>query len=153
MKGVKKQFDFIGNSWEEVSYPSNIGVLFTGSDSLKRRIIMSDFKPDFISKTFDFDFQIWIESQNKEGILEWTFKEGFKLKANKSTWLGATGTEYLERLPVGDPLSAWEEEGILKKDCLITNFDYWHGQIFGTVEPVLIGSIISKEYCGLTSVS
>lgn len=151
MEGLKKQFDFIGSEWVEVSYPSNIGVLLTGSDGLKRRIIMSAFLPDFISKTFDFYFQIWIESENKEGVLGWTYKESFKLKANKTTWLGATGTEYLERLEPSDPLSAWESEGVLKSDCLITNFDYWHGQIFGTVEPVLLGSIVSKGYCGLTS--
>lgn len=174
MQGIKKQFDFIGNVWMEVSYPSNIGVLLTGSDGLKKRIIMSAFLSDFVSKTFDFDFQIWIESENKEGILGWTFNESFKLKANKTTWLGATGIEYLERLPHTEPLSAWNEvddltapylneDGtptgnylkklVLKSECLITNFDYWHGQIFGSVEPVLLGSIVSKGYCGLTSVA
>lgn len=167
----KKQFDLKNNIWVEVNYPSNIGYLFIGDDTLKRRIIMSTFIPDFQNKIFDFVFQVWVESKNKDGNPNWIFNENFSLKADKKIWLGSGGTEYSEKLLPPDPLSAWIEtqgdeilnnEGIgtgtfqtiliLRPECLITNFDYWHNQIFGTVEPVIGQSIVNKNYYGITEI-
>lgn len=174
MQGIKKQFDLINNEWVEVNYPSNTGYFVAGSDGINRRMIMSGFTPDFPGKCFNFDFQVWVEVAGKTGVPSWTFKENFSLKADKKTWLNLTTyAEYLERLPASDPESAWNEVDDLdhpyldengqptgtylkklelKTECEVTNFDFWHTQIFGTVEPVIAGSIIKRQYCEMTSV-
>jgi hypothetical protein len=172
MIAYKKQFDLVNGIWTEVSYPANIGYLTTGSDNIERRIIMSTFIPDFPNKVFDFVFQVWSKTKNKNGLFNWSFNENFNLRANKTTWLGSGGTEYSEFLLPPNPLSAWvnsqgneildnngDPTGIyetiltLRSECLINNFDYWHGQIFGTVEPVLGQSIINKNYYEITTIT
>jgi hypothetical protein len=167
-----KNFDFINGEWVECSYPCNIGYSITGSDGIERKILMSAFDPNFPAKSFDFVFQVWAKTVNKEGALVWAFAEEFKLIANKKTWINlSTFNEYSEKLPASDPFSAWNEvpdievvdengngtgvwimKNELKPECQITNFDFWHNQIFGVVKPVLSGSMIKKGYYEITEV-
>jgi hypothetical protein len=172
MIAVKKNFELINGKYEEVSYPCNVGFQSIGSDGLRRNQIMASFVPDFPSKVFKFIFQIWIETKNKEGVLTWDFKETYSLNASKTTWIDTdTGVQYSELLPIENPFCAFElydgneilnEDGTgtgafeqlqrLKTVCKVTDFNYWHGVIFGVVTPALGYAIASKGYCEVTEI-
>lgn len=175
MQAIRKKFKFSQNSntFIETDKNSYLGYEFTGIDGVLRRIIMVDFKPKFKDQSFEFEFQTHIQTSDKEGNLLWSFKEVFNLRADTKTWLGASGIEYLERLPHTDPLSAWNQVAdldspildnlnqiigynnklVLKPECLITNFDMWYNQLFiSNIEPVLSMSITNKGYYNISSI-